>query len=64
MSIRSYKKSSEDSLLERLRKKDLQNHPTFNCTDAAYTNLTVALQNIVNETAPKEDIRVKLNSKP
>ena len=59
MSIRSYKKSSEDLLLERLRKKDLQNHSTFNCIDAAYTNLTVALQNIVNETAPKEDIRVK-----
>ena len=59
MFIRSYKKSSEDSLLERLRKKDLQNHSTFNSIDAAYTNLTVALQNIVNETTPKEDIRVK-----
>ena len=36
----------------------------MNCIDAAYTNLTFALQDIVNEIAPVKDIRVKGNSKP
>ena len=59
ISIRSYRKYSKEPLLERLRKKDLPDYSTFNCIDAAYTDLTTALQDIVNEIAPMKDIRVK-----
>ena len=64
ISIRYYRKYSKESLLERLRKKDLSDYSTFNCTDAAKTDLTTAVQDIVNETAPLKDILVKENSKP
>ena len=64
ISIRSYRKYSKESLLERLRKKDLPDYSTFNCIDAAYIDLTTTLQEIVNEIAPMKDIRVKSNSKP
>ena len=47
-SIRSYRKYSKESLLERLRKKNFPDYSTFNCIDEAYTNLTTALQDIVN----------------
>ena len=63
ISIRSYRKYSKESLLERLRKKDLSDCSTFNCTDAAYTNLATAVKDIVNEIAPIKDIWVKGNSK-
>ena len=61
---RSYRKYSKDSLLERLRKKDLPDYSTFNGIDKAYTDLTAALQDIVNEIAPMKDIQVKGNLKP
>ena len=64
ISIRSYRKYSKESVLERLRKKDLPDYSTFNCIGVTYTNLTTALQDIVNEIAPMKDIRVKGNSKP
>ena len=64
ISIRSYRKYSKESLLERLRKKDLPDYSTFNCIDAAYIDLTTTLQEIVNKIAPMKDIRVKSNSKP
>ena len=64
ISIRSYRKYSKESLLERLRKKDLPDYSTFNCVDAAYIDLTTALQEIVDEIAPMKDIWVKGNSKP
>ena len=58
--IRFYRKYSK----ERLRKIDLPDYSTFNCIDAAYTDLTTALQDIVNEIALTKDISVKGNSKP
>ena len=64
ISIRSYRKYSKDSLQERLKKKEFLDFSTFNCIDAAYIDLTTAIQEIVNEIAPMEDIRVKGNSKP
>ena len=48
IAIRSYTKSSKESLLERLRKKDLPDYSTFNCIDAVYTDW---LEGIVNEIA-------------
>ena len=59
--IRSYRKYSKESLLERLRKKDLPHYSMFNCIDAAYTDLTTALQDIVNEIALTKDLSVKGN---
>ena len=44
IAIRSYTKSSKESLLERLRKKDLPDYSTFNCIDAVYTDLTTDLR--------------------
>ena len=64
ISKRSYKKYSKESLLEKLRKKDLPDYSTFNCIDETYTDLTATLQDIVNEIAPIKDIRVKGNAKP
>ena len=64
ISIRSYRKYSIESLLERLREKDLPDFSTFNCIDTASIDLTTALQDIVNEIALMKDIRVKGNSKP
>ena len=63
ISIRPYRKYSKESLLERLRKKDLPDYSTFNFIDAAYTDMTTALQDIVHEIAPMKDIPVKGNSK-
>ena len=54
ISIRSWKKYSKESLFERLRKKDLPYYSTFKCIDAAYINLTAALQDIVNEIGNDE----------
>ena len=64
ISRRSYRKFSKESLLERLRKNDLPAYSNFNSIDAAYTDLTTAVQDIVNEIARMKDIRVKENSKP
>ena len=64
ISVRSYRKYSKEPLLERLGKKDLPDYSTFNCIDAAYTDLATALQDIVNEVAPMKDFQVKGNSKP
>ena len=64
MPIRSFGKYSKESLLEGLRKKDLPDYSNFNCIDTAYTDLTTALQEIVNKIAPMKDIQVKGNSKP
>ena len=63
ISIRSYRKYSKELLLERLTKKDLSDYSTFNCINAAYTDLATALQDIVNEIALMKDIWVKGNSK-
>ena len=62
--IRSYSNYSKESLLEKLRKKDLPDYSPFNCTDAVCTDLTTAVQDAVYEIAPMKDIRVKRNSKP
>ena len=48
ISIRSYKKYCKESLLERLRKKDLPDYSTFDCIDAVYTYPTAVLRDIVN----------------
>ena len=40
-----------------------QDYLTFNCIDAAYTDLTTGLQDIVNEIALMKDIWVKVSSK-
>ena len=40
ISIRSYRKYFKESLLESLMKKNLPHYSTFNCIDAAYTDLT------------------------
>ena len=64
MSIRSYRKYSKESLLKRLRKKVLPDYSTFNCINEAYTELTAALQDIVNEIALMKDTRVKGHSIP
>ena len=63
ISIRYYRRYFKESLLERLRRKDLPDYLTFNCIDAAYTDLTTGLQDIVNEIALMKDIWVKVNSK-
>ena len=63
ISIRFYRMYSKESLLERFRKKDLPGYSTFNCIDAACTDLTTAVQDIVNEIALMKDIWVKGNSK-
>ena len=49
ISIRSYRTYSKESLLNRLRKKDLPDYSTFNCIDEADTDLTAALQDIASE---------------
>ena len=61
-SITSYKHYFNKSFLERFKKN--LDYSTLNFIDAAFTNLTFALQDIVNEIAPVKDIRVKGNSKP
>ena len=61
-SITSYKHYFNESFLERFKKN--LDYSTLNFIDAAFTNLTFALQDIVNEIAPVKDIRVKGNSKP
>ena len=64
ISVRSYRKYSKESLLKRLRKKDLPDYFTFSCIGAAYIDLATAVQEIVNEIAPIKDIWVKGKSKP
>ena len=62
--IRCYRRYFKESLLERSsRKNDLPDYSTFYCIDAAYTDLTTALQDIINEIAPMKVIWVKGNSK-
>ena len=53
---------SNESLLERLRKKCLQDYFFFNHIDAVFTDLTTALQDIVNKIAPMKYIWVKGNA--
>ena len=55
------KNDLKEPLLERLRKKYFR---LFQFQNAAYTNLTLALQEIVNELAPMKDFRIKGNTKP
>ena len=55
------KNDLKEPLLERLRKKYFR---LFQFHNAAYTNLTLALQEIVNELAPMKDFRIKGNTKP
>ena len=57
VSIRSCRRYSKESLLERLRKKDLPEYFTFNCHDEAYTDLMAALQDTANEIVRMKDIR-------
>ena len=62
--IKPYKKHSKESLLERLRKKDFPDYSNSTCIiDTAYTDLTTALQGIVNEIASMKDIQLNGNSK-
>ena len=62
--IKPYKKYSKESLLERLRKKDFPDYSNSTCIiDTAYTDLTTALQGIVNEIASMKDIQLNGNSK-
>ena len=64
ISIRSYKKYSKESLLERLKKKKIFQTIPLSIVLTQHTDLTAALQEIVDEIAPMKDIRVKGNSKP
>ena len=50
---------SNESLLERLRKKCLLDYSFFNHIDAVFTDLTTAIQDIVNKIAPMKYIWVK-----
>ena len=53
---------SNESLLERLRKKCLQDYSFFNHIDPVFTDLTTAIQDIANKIAPMKYIWVKGNA--
>ena len=48
--------------VEELQKVNFSNYQHFSCVDATYTDFTNTLMKVVNETAPSNGIRIKINT--
>ena len=60
--LRSLKHYTVNVLVEELQKVNFSNYERFSCIDAAYADFLNKLMKVVNDIAPRKEIRIKNNT--